>query len=147
MAEKLSNQMKDLSLESDKVLGKSLETELNFCLNVEHRFLESSFERPVRLRFVYGKISITLFFLSEKRFSAPDAGKVCTIAEDYFNREMHKLGWSANYKIDQEKAAFGGFNYRLIFSYINNSKACWAGSVGEQEEENLCNCIMCEFYT
>ena len=62
MAEKLSNQMKNLSLESDKVLGKSLETELNFCLNVEHRFFESSFEQPVRLRFVYGKISITLFF-------------------------------------------------------------------------------------
>ena len=75
MAEKLSNQMKDLSLESDKILGKSLETELNFCLNVEHRFSETSFKQPVGLIFVYGKISITLFFLSEKRLSAPDAGK------------------------------------------------------------------------
>ena len=44
MAEKLSNQMKDLSVESEKILGKFLETE------------------PVALRFVYGKISITLFF-------------------------------------------------------------------------------------
>ena len=62
MAEKLSNQTKDLSLEYDKILGKSLETEPNFCLNVEHCLLESSFEQPVGLRFVYGKISITLFF-------------------------------------------------------------------------------------
>ena len=34
MVEKLSNQMKDLSLESEKILGKSLENELNFYLNV-----------------------------------------------------------------------------------------------------------------
>ena len=84
--------------------------------------------------------------MSEKRLSAPDAGKVYAIAEDCFNREMHKLGWCVNYKIDQEKAAVGDFNYRLIFSHINNSKARWAGSIGEEEEENLCNCIMCEFY-
>ena len=67
--------MEDLSLESYKILGKFLETELNFCWNVEHRFSESSFEQPVGLRFVYGKISISLFFFSEKRLSAPDAGK------------------------------------------------------------------------
>ena len=115
MAEKLSNQIKDLSLESDKIPGKSLETELNFCLNVEQRFLESSFEQPVGLRFVYGKISITLFFLSEKRLSATDTGKACIIAENCFNREMHKLGWCANYKIHQVKAAVDDFNYRVIF--------------------------------
>ena len=141
--------MKDLSLESDKILCKSLENELKFCLNVEHRFLELSFEQPVGLRSVYGKIFITIFFfffLSEKRLSAPDAGKVGTIAEDFFNREMHKLRWCTNYKIDQEKAVVDDFNCRLICSYISNSKARWAGSVGEEEEENLCNCIMCEFY-
>ena len=83
--------------------------------------------------------------MSEKRLSTPDAGKVCTIAEDCFNQEIHKLGWCANSEIDQEKAAVGDFNYRLIFSCINNSKAPWAGSVGKEEEENLCNCITCEF--
>ena len=80
--------------------------------------------------------------MSEKRLSAPDAGKACTNAENCFNREMHKLGWCANYKIHQEKAAVGDFNYRLIFSYINSSKARWSGSVGEEEEENVCNCIV-----
>ena len=59
---------------------------------------------------------------------------------------MHKLGWCANYKIDQEKAAVGDFNYKLIFSYISNSKVGWAGRVREEKEENLCNCITCEFY-
>ena len=60
MAEKLSNQMKELSLEPDKMLGKSLETELNFCLNLKDRFLNSTFDQRVGLRFVYGKISINL---------------------------------------------------------------------------------------
>ena len=60
MAEKLSNQMKELSLEPDKMLGKSLETELNFCLNLKDRFLKSTFDQRAGLRFVYGKISINL---------------------------------------------------------------------------------------
>ena len=60
MAEKLSNQMKELSLEPDKILGKSLETELSFCLNLKDRFLKSTFDQRVGLRFVYGKISINL---------------------------------------------------------------------------------------
>ena len=60
MAEKLSNQMKELSLEPDKMLGKSLETGLNFCLNLKDRFLKSTFDQRVGLRFVYGKISINL---------------------------------------------------------------------------------------
>ena len=59
---------------------------------------------------------------------------------------MHKPGWCANYKISQEKTAVGDFNYRVILSYINNSKARWAGRVKENEEENLCNCIVYEFY-
>ena len=60
MAEKLSNQMKELSFEPDKMLGKSLETELNFCLNLKDRFLKSTFDQRAGLRFVYGKISINL---------------------------------------------------------------------------------------
>ena len=35
MAESTSNQMKGLSLEPDKMLVKSLETELNFCESVK----------------------------------------------------------------------------------------------------------------
>ena len=38
MAEKLSDQMKELSLEPDKILGKFLETDLNFCLNMKIGF-------------------------------------------------------------------------------------------------------------
>ena len=35
MAESISNQMKGLSLEPDKILGKSLEAELNFSKSVK----------------------------------------------------------------------------------------------------------------
>ena len=54
--------MKGFTLENDKIAGKCLDTEINFCLNVEQQFAESHFEQPIGLRFVYGKISITLFF-------------------------------------------------------------------------------------
>ena len=123
MAEKLNEQMKGLSLENDKIAGKCLDTDIKFCLNVEQRYAESHFEQPIGLRFVNDKISITLFFLSEKRLSAPDAGNVCTIAEECFNKEMRQLNWCANYKIEQERAVVRDFDYRLMFSYISNSKA------------------------
>ena len=68
MAKKLlSNQIKELSLESNKILGISLETVLNFCLNVKDRFLKSRLEQRVGLRFVYGKLSINLFFFLLKK--------------------------------------------------------------------------------
>lgn len=57
--------------------------------------------------------------------NAADAGTLCTIAEDCFNKEMHRLGWCANYMIDQEGAVVGDFKYKLMFMYINNSKVRW----------------------
>ena len=145
VAEKLNEQMKGLSLETDKIVGKCLDTEINFCLSVDQRFAESGFEQPIGLKFVYGKILITLFFLSEKRLSAPDAGTICTVAEECFSKEMSKLGWCTNYKIEQERAVVGDFKYRLMFSYINHSRAHW-GRNDDVSKEDLCNCIMCEPY-
>ena len=40
MAESIRNQMKELSLESDKILDKSFEAELQFCESVKDRFLK-----------------------------------------------------------------------------------------------------------
>ena len=59
--------MKELSLEPVKFQGESLETQLNFCTTVENCFLNGAFDQRIVLRFVYGKICIRLFFLSEKR--------------------------------------------------------------------------------
>ena len=42
--------------------------------------------------------------------NAADAGTLCTTAEDCFNKEMHRLGWCANYMIDQEGAVVGDFS-------------------------------------
>ena len=143
MAEKLNEQMKGLSLENDKIASKCLDTEINFCLKVEQGFAESNFEQPIGLRFVYGKIWITLFFLSEKRLSASDAGTVCIIAEECFSKKMRQLGWCANYKIEQEIAVVCDFNYCLMFSYINNSKARWDRN-DDLSKKDLCNCIIRE---
>ena len=106
MAEKLSNQMKDLSLESDKILGKSLETVLNFCLNVEFLCLESSFEQTVGLRFVYSKIYITLFFLSEKILSAPDAGKSVQLPRIVLIEKCTSLAGARTIKSTKKKQRF-----------------------------------------
>ena len=53
MAEKLSKQMKGLSLENDKIIDKCLNSEINFHLNVEQQFAESKFVQPVGLSFVW----------------------------------------------------------------------------------------------
>lgn len=111
MAEKLlSNQIKELSLEPDKILGNSLETELNFCLKVKNRFLKSTLEQRAGLRFVYGKLSINLFFLSEERLWEADARTICTIVEDCFENKIRRLGWCANYKTDQKRVVVGNLN-------------------------------------
>ena len=79
--------------------------------------------------------------MSEKRLGESDARKICTIAEDCFEHEMHSFGWCANYKIDQERAVIDDLNYSLTFTYINNSKARWTGcTVSAKEEEKLCKC-------
>ena len=40
MAERISDQMKQLSLEPGKILGKSLDAELQFCESVKDRFVK-----------------------------------------------------------------------------------------------------------
>ena len=84
MAESLSNQMKELSLEPVQLLDESLATELNFCTAVKDCFLNAIFDQRIVLRFVYGKICIKLVFLSEKRLGESDAHKVCSVVEDCF---------------------------------------------------------------
>ena len=150
MAESLSNQMKELSLEPVNLLGESLETELSFCTAVKNCFVNEKFDQRVVLRFVYGKICINFFILSEKRLSESDEHKACTIVEKCFeqkNKTMRTLGWCANYKIDSERVKIGDLSYGATFSYINDSKACWTGVIdGEEDEVNFCKCFMCEFY-
>ena len=85
--------------------------------------------------------------MSEKRLGGSDARKICAIAEDCFEYEIRSLGWCANYKIDQKSAVIDDLNYRVTFTYINNSKARWTGStVSAEEEEKLCKCPMCQYY-
>ena len=77
-----------------------------------------------------------------------DANKVCAIAEDCFEQKMHSLGWCANYKVDQERAEIDDLNHTVTFTYINNCKARWTGSINSaEEEEKLCKYFMCEFYS
>ena len=66
MAESLRNQMENLSLEPDKIIGKSLDSELEFCTSVKGYFLNTESDQRVVFRFMLDKICINLFFLSEK---------------------------------------------------------------------------------
>ena len=63
MAESVSDQMKQLSLEPDKILGKSLEAELQFCESVKDLFLKRKFNQRIALGHSYSKIYVTLFFI------------------------------------------------------------------------------------
>ena len=62
MAESLSNQMKELSLEPVNLLGKSLKTKLSFCTAVKSCFVNEKFDQCVVPRFVYGKMCINFFY-------------------------------------------------------------------------------------
>ena len=150
MAESLSNQMKELSLELIKLRGESLETGLNFHTTVKDCFLNAALDQHIVLRFVYGKICIKLFFLSEKGLREFDVHKVCSIAEDCFeqkNKNMHSLSWCVNYKTDQQQVEIRDLNYWVIFTYINDSKACWTDIINSEEEGKLSKCFLCKFYS
>ena len=45
MAESLRNQMENLSLEPDRILGKSLDIELEFCTSAKDCFLNTEFDQ------------------------------------------------------------------------------------------------------
>ena len=95
--------MENLSLEPDRIIGKSLYTELEFCTSVNDCFLNTEFDQHVVFRFMLGKICINLFFLSEKRLGESDANKICAMTEDCFeqrNESMRSHGWCANFKMD-----------------------------------------------
>ena len=87
MAESISNQMKGLSLKPDKILGKFLETELNFCESVKDLFVKRKFKQPIVLRYTYSKIYIMLFFMSEKRLGESDANNILSIVEECFEQK------------------------------------------------------------
>ena len=89
-------------------------------------------------------------FCLKKRLGEFDAHKVRSIAEDCFeqkNKNMRGLGWCANYKIDQQRVEIRDLNYWVIFTYINDSKACWTDVIDSEEEGKFSKCFMCKFYS
>ena len=87
MAESISNQMKGLSLEPDKILGKYLEAELNFCESMKDLFVKRKFKQPIVLRYTYSKIYVMLFFMSEKRLGESDANNILSTVEECFEQK------------------------------------------------------------
>ena len=147
VAESSRNQMENFSLEPDGIIGKSLDTEWEFCTSVKDCFLNTEFDQCVVFRFMVGKICINLFFLSEKRLGESDANKICKMTEDCFeqkNESMRSHGWCANFKMDQERVCLGDLGYRVMFTYINKFKAHWTGSI---EEETPCACFTCKCFS
>ena len=78
MPESLRNQTENLSS------SKSLDTELEFYTSVKDCFLNTELDQRIVFRFMLGKFSINLFFLSEKRLGESDANKICTMTKDCF---------------------------------------------------------------
>ena len=113
--------MRQLSLEPDKILGKSLEAELQFYESVKDLFVKRKVNQSIALGYSYSKIYFTLFFMSEKRLGEPEANDLLSIVEKCFEREnkiQHRLGWCANFK-------FG-----LVVLVVKG-------------EETPCNCDLC----
>ena len=146
MAEGISDQMKQLSLEPDKILGKSLKAELQFCESVKDLFVKRKFNQRIALGYLYSKIYVTLFFMSEKRLGEAEANNILSIVEKCFEREnkiLRGLGWCANFKIETEKIGIDDLNSRTTLSFVNNFVARWVGSVSSKGEETPCNYNLC----
>ena len=144
MAESISEQMKELSLESDKILDKCLEVELKFCESVKDLFLKRKFDQHIMLGYINSKIYVTLFFMSEKKLGESDANNILSIVEECFeqkNKILRDLGWCANFKIDIEKINIDNLKFRTTLTFINNFVARWVGSASS--EETPCRCDSC----
>ena len=79
---------------------------MNFCLGAKDCFDNwSQFDQEIVFRYVYGKVTIQLFFLSERRLNKSDANKLCYIAKKCFdevNIMLGVLGWCGNYQMNLE---------------------------------------------
>ena len=89
MAESLSEQMKELNLETDKILGKCLAIELKFCESVKDLFLKRKFDQRLVFGYINSKIYVTLFFMSEKTLGESDANNILSIVEECFEQKKN----------------------------------------------------------
>ena len=136
--------MKELSLESGKILDKCLEVELKFCESMKDLFLKRKFYKRIVFGCMNSKIYVKLFFMSEKRLGKSDANNILSIVEECFEQKskiLRDLGWSANFKIDIERINIDNLKFRRTSTIINNFVARWVGSVSC--EETLCRCDSC----
>ena len=105
------------------------------------------FGQEIVFRYTHEKVTIELFFLSSERLGISDVNKICNIAESCFekmNLKLQVLGWCGNYQMNLQRTNFGNnLNYRLTFSYINNSKVHWQQYINYNEEINFCTCDIC----
>ena len=144
MEEILSEQMKELSLETDKILGKYLAVELKFCESVKDLFFKRTFDQRIVFGYINSKIYVTLFFMSEKRLGESDANDILSIVKECFeqkNKILRDLGWCANFKIDIERINIDNLKFRTTLTFINNFVARWVSSVSS--EETLYRCDSC----
>ena len=144
MAECISEQMKELSLESDKIIGKSIEAELKFCRSMKNLFVKRKFNQRIVFGYSYSKIYVMLFFMYEKRLGESDANDILSIVEECFeqkNKILHNLSCCANFKIELERINIDNLKFRTTLTFINNFVARWVGSV--RNEGTSCRCDSC----
>lgn len=66
MAKIISDQMNKLSLESEEIIGKSIEAELRFCKSVKDMFVKRKFNQRIVFGYSYIKIYVMLFLCLKK---------------------------------------------------------------------------------
>ena len=121
MAESISKQMKELSLESDKILHKFLEVELKFCKSVNDLFLKRKFDQRTVFGYINSKIYVTLFLMSEKRLGESDANNILSIVEECFEQKekiLRDLGWCANFKIDIGRISIDNLKFMWLVGSV-----------------------------
>ena len=144
MAKIISDQMDKLSLESEEIIGKSIEAELRFCKSVKDLFVKRKFDQRIVFGYSYIKIYVMLFFMSEKRLRESNANGILSIVEECFeqkNKILRNLVWCPNFKIELERININKLKFRATLTFINNFVTHWVRSVSSKE--TLCHFASC----
>ena len=96
------NQMQNLDISKDSLLGKDLKIKNEFLHKLELSFQNENFEQKIDFSYYVGKYCMCVSFKSSTGHG--DARKLVKLTEEHFAWEkLRELGWCVNYMMYKEK--------------------------------------------
>ena len=115
--EEITNQLQNLEVSKDSLLGKDLTIEKRFLHNFKVNFLNVNFQQNVELSHHVRRCCMYLFFDSQSTLNHSNATKLLEFTEVSFGQEknLREVGWCAIYLMDKRQSS--SFHLDYIFLY------------------------------